>query len=197
MCVFLILAGCLIKRTSSEGFGQATKSLELLLLGPPTAVTVLYVKPAKLVVPPGVVTLTLPDAPVPTTALIVVAFAKVNEDAATPPKLTAVAPVKLVPVIVTDVPLVPLTGVKEVIVGVGGINVNPASEAVPAGAVTTTLPDAPLPTTALIVVVFTTVKDVAATPPKLTAVAPVKFVPVIITVDPIAALVGANELIVA
>ena len=87
-------------------------------------------------------------------------------------------------------------GVKEVIVGAGGINVNPVSEAVPAGAVTTTLPDAPLPTIALIVVAFTTVNDDAATPPKLTEVAPVKFVPVITTVDPVEPLVGANEVIV-
>ena len=38
---------------------------------------------------------------------------------ATPPKLTAVAPVKLVPVMVTDVPVAPLVGVKEEMVGAG------------------------------------------------------------------------------
>ena len=42
-----------------------------------------------------------------------------------PPKLTAVAPVKLVPVMVTVVPLPAFVGVKEDIVG-GGINVKPA-----------------------------------------------------------------------
>jgi hypothetical protein len=39
----------------------------------------------------------------------------------------------------------------------------------------------------------TTVNDAAAVPPKLTAVAPVKFVPAIVTVAPCAAVVGVNE----
>ena len=47
------------------------------------------------------VTLTLPVAPVPTTAVILVALTTVNEVAAVPPKLRAVAPVKSVPVMVT------------------------------------------------------------------------------------------------
>ena len=46
------------------------------------------------------------------------------------------------------------------------------------------------------VVAFTTVKVVAAVPPKLTAVAPVKFVPVIVTVVPVGAVVGVKEVIV-
>ena len=72
--------------------------------------------------PPGVVTFTLPDVPVPKTAVIVVAELTVNEEAATSPKFTAVVPVKLVPVIVIDVPALPLVGVNEVIVG-GGVDV--------------------------------------------------------------------------
>ncbi len=51
--------------------------------------------------PLDVVTLTLPVAPVPTTAVMLVALATVNEVAAVPPKLIADAPVKFVPVIVT------------------------------------------------------------------------------------------------
>ena len=47
------------------------------------------------------VTLTLPEAPVPTTAVIVVELTTENEIAATPPKLTAVALLKLYPEIVT------------------------------------------------------------------------------------------------
>jgi hypothetical protein len=39
-------------------------------------------------------------------------------DAAVPPKLTDVVPVKLLPVITTDVPLPPETGQKEVTVGI-------------------------------------------------------------------------------
>jgi hypothetical protein len=38
-----------------------------------------------------------------------------------------------------------------------------------------------------------TIKDVAGVPPKETAEAPVKFVPVIITDIPFPALVGAND----
>ena len=53
---------------------------------------------------PGLVTLTLPDVPAaPGMAVMVVAFTIVNEVAAVPPKLTAVTPVKLVPVMVTVV----------------------------------------------------------------------------------------------
>jgi hypothetical protein len=42
----------------------------------------------------------------------------------------------------------------------------------------------------------TTLKEVAAAPPKLTEVAPVKLVPVKVTVAPLAALVGLKEVIV-
>ena len=41
----------------------------------------------------------------------------VKDAAGTPPKLTAVVPVKLIPVIVTTVPATPTTGVKELIAG--------------------------------------------------------------------------------
>ena len=60
---------------------------------------------------------TLPLAPVPTMAVIPFEESMVNDFAATPPKLTAVAPVKLVPIIFMLVPLVPELGVKEVMVG--------------------------------------------------------------------------------
>ncbi len=54
----------------------------------------------------------------------------------------------------------------------------------------------PEATTALIVVLFVTEKDVAAVPPNFTAVAPVKFVPVMLTVQPLMPPVGVNELTV-
>ena len=156
--------------------------------------TGINVNPANDTIPPGVVTLTLPDAPVPTTAVMLVDELTVNEIAATPPKLTAVAPIKLVPVIVTDNPATPLVGVNDVIVG-AGINVNPADDAVPSGVVTLTLPDAPTPTTAVILVDELIVK-VVATPPKLTAVAPIKLVPVIVINVPVPPLAGVNDVIV-
>jgi hypothetical protein len=69
-------------------------------------------------VPLAVVTATLPvTAPAGTIAVICVAEFTVKLLAARPPKVTFVAPVKLVPVIVTVVPTVPLVGVKLLIPG--------------------------------------------------------------------------------
>jgi hypothetical protein len=180
---------------SMVGFGNILNSIELLFDGPFIPVTVLNVKPAIDAVPPGVVTLTLPDEPVPTTAVILVAELTVNDVAATPPKLTAVAPVKLVPVIVIEVPVPALVGLNEVIVG-DGINAKPATDAVPPGVVTLTLPDVPVPTTAVILVAELTVNDEAAIPPKFTTVAPLKLVPVIIIEVPVPPLTGVKEVIV-
>src|SRR5438552_2324842 len=68
--------------------------------------------------PPGVVTLSGPVvAPVGTISRIVVAEATVKGAAPVPLNVTAVAPVKFVPLIVTMVPTGPLVGVKLVIVG--------------------------------------------------------------------------------
>jgi hypothetical protein len=112
--------------------------------------------------------------------VILVALTTVNEVAAVPPKLTAVAPVKFVPVIVTVCPVPAEIGLKDVIVG-GGRYVKPARVPVPVAVVTDTEPEAPAATVAFMLVALTTVNVVAAVPPKLTAVAPVKFVPVILT----------------
>ena len=78
----------------------------------------------------------------------------------------------------------PDVGLNDVIVGAGvaDIKVNPVLLPIPFGVVTLTLPVAPVPTTAVIVVALTTVNEAAAVPPNLTAVAPVKLVPVIVTV---------------
>ena len=73
-----------------------------------------------LLVPPTVVTVTC-TVPVPAgaTAVICVAESTVNEVAAVPPNFTAVAPVKLLPVMVTGMPPAagPLFGEIEVTVG--------------------------------------------------------------------------------
>ena len=114
--------------------------------------------------------------------------------AAVPPMVKAVGVPRLVPVMVTNVPTGPLAGLKEVITG-AGIKVNPASTPVPPGVVTLTFPEVPAATTAVMLVAETTLKEVAAVPPKLTAVAPVKSVPVKVTVAPVAALVGVKEVI--
>lgn len=147
----------------------------------------------KVAVPPGVVTETLPAVPLPTTAVIDVALTTLKDVTGVPPKLTAVAPVKLVPVIVIVDPIV--AGVVTAVTV--GARLKPARVAVPPGVVTDTLPVVdPAGTTAVMLVGLTTVYDVAVIPPKLTAVAPVKLVPVIETVAPEAAVVGVNAVTV-
>ncbi len=71
------------------------------------------------------------------------------------------------------VPGVPPVGVKEDMVG-AGMNVNPANVPVPPEPVTDTLPLAPEASVAIILVADATLKLLAATPPKLTAVMPAK-----------------------
>ena len=91
-------------------------------------------------VPPGVVTLMVPVvAPAGTVACIEVAELTAKL-ALTPLKAIRVAPVKLVPLMVTLVPTGPLAGVKPVIDG-GLITVKlPALVAVPPGVVTLIVP---------------------------------------------------------
>ena len=75
-------------------------------------------------VPPGVVTSTLTDPAerAGVVQVMVVAFTTLKTVAAVPPKVTPVAPVKLVPVSVTMVPpaVLPVAGVRLVSVGSGG-----------------------------------------------------------------------------
>src|SRR5439155_20198203 len=154
--------------------------------------------PALVAVPPGVVTWIGPlVAPLGTVAVIWVLVFTVKLAAALLKKVTEVAPVKLVPLIVTWVPTGPLVGVKELIVGGEAVTVKlPALVAVPPGAVTLIDPEvAPLGTVAVIWVLVFTVK-LAAVPLKATAVAPVKLVPVMVTEVPTGPLVGVNEVIV-
>jgi hypothetical protein len=118
----------------------------------------------------------------------------VNEATAVPPKVTLVAPVKLLPVIVTVAPMPAAVGLKELITG-AGINVKPNKLAEPPGEITPTEPVEPLPTIAVIVVDETTVNEETAVPPKVTLVAPVKLLPVMVIAVPSPADVGLKELI--
>ncbi len=143
-------------------------------------------------VPAGVVTVTS-TVPVPAglSAVIVVSLTTVRFVAGVVPKSTAVAPVKLVPVIVTRVPpaVGPLVGLTPVTVGAtAAVYVKSSAEDVadvPPGVVTVTS-TVPVPAglSAVIVVPLTTVRFVAGVVPKSTAVAPVKLVPVIVTKVP-------------
>src|SRR5438552_11001239 len=97
---------------------------------------------------------------------------------------SAVAPVKLVPLMVTLVPTGPLVGEKLAIVGVLTTVNEPELVAVPPGAVTLSVPEvAPAGTVARMVVSEVTVK-VALVPLNATALAPVKLDPVIVTLVP-------------
>ena len=81
-------------------------------------------------IPPGVVTLTLPEVPEATTAVTWVELTTVNE-AVVPPKLTAEAFVNPVPLIVMVAPAEPLVDVKEVIVGTGLPTISKVLESAP------------------------------------------------------------------
>jgi hypothetical protein len=151
---------------------------------------------ADVAVPPGVVTEIFPVVvPLATVAVICVVLftAKV---AAFPLKATPVAPVKLVPVITTNVPTNPDAGAKPVIVGAATTMNAFAEVADAAGDVTVIGPlVVPEATVAVICVALFTVNVPAGVPLNETAVTPVKLVPVMTTDVPTGPLVGVKLLI--
>jgi hypothetical protein len=127
-------------------------------------------------------------APLGTVAITCVSEFTVKVVTFTPPKVTLVVPMRLTPVMVTTVPGEPLVGLKLVTCGATRNFLLLASA--PFDVVTVTKPVvAPLGTVVLICVPETTV-NVAAVPLKLTAVAPVRLVPRILTLDPTLPEVG-------
>jgi hypothetical protein len=153
-------------------------------------------------VPLGVVTAIGPDvAPAGTVAVTCVAEFTENV-AAVPLKVTAVAPVNPVPVIVTDVPAAPLVGENDVIVGAPpAVTVKLVTlVAVPSASVTAIGPVVePAAIVAVTCVSEFTVNDAAAVPLNVTAVtalASMNAVPVIVTEVPTGPLVGVNEVTV-
>ena len=115
--------------------------------------------------------------------------------AAVPLNLTAEAPVKPVPLMLTEEPTGPLVGVNELMLG-GWVTPKLVElVAVPLGVVTLMVPEvAPVGTEVVICVSEFTVNELAEVPLNFTAVAPVNFAPLIVTLDPTAPLVGVNEL---
>jgi hypothetical protein len=100
--------------------------------------------------------------------------------------------VKPVPVIVTGAKAADVAGEKEVMVGGGTVNLA-LLVAVPPGVVTAIFPlFAPGPTTATTWVSDTGVTLAALAPLKVTPVAPVRFVPVIVTLVPTPPAVGVK-----
>lgn len=126
-----------------------------------------------------------------TFTVIVESLTTVKPGAVVPPNSTNEAPVKLVPVIVTEVVAVPVAGLRPVTAGTGGRKVNlsagPIAE-VPTQVVTVTstgVHDAvPAGETAVIDMGEFTIKLVALVAPNFTAVALVKSVPLIVTEVP-------------
>jgi hypothetical protein len=140
-----------------------------------------------LLVPLGVVTSTLavPALPAGIVAVILVLLPTATFVAAAPAIVTPVAPPKSVPVMVTDCPPAcgPDDGLMDVTVGAARYEYSAFWLLVPPGVVTSTLavPALPAGVVAVMVVAFTTFTAVAAVPPIVTAVAPVKLVPVRVT----------------
>ena len=171
----------------------------LPVVGPPSGLTLAMVGAGTTYVnalgndpvPAAVVTATLcaPAVPAGVTAVIEVALATTTLVAGTPPTVTPLAPVKLVPVMVKAVPpaVVPKVGAMLVMVGAGTTYVNALNKvAVPPAVVTATFcaPAVPAGVAAVNEVPepFTTTL-VAVEPPTVTA-APVKLVPMRVMVVP-------------
>jgi len=141
-------------------------------------------------VPAGVVTLIGPvDAPAGTVA-INEPYRTLLKDALTPLNLTALAPLKAEPLIVTLLPTGPALGAKLSIVG---LTLKPVPlSPVPPGVVTLSLPVvAPLGTEVAIVASFVTLK-LAPVPLNLTAVAPLNPEPLTVTLLPTGPEVGVK-----
>ena len=160
--------------------------LTLAIVGAATYVNVIACD----VDPPAVVTTIVfaPADPAGVNAVIEVASTTLTLVAATPPTVTLIAPVKLVPVMVIAVPAVngPDDGLTLAIVGASTYVNAPVLVTVPPTVVTTTsaAPAAPAGVTAVMEVALTTTTPVAATPPTVTLLAPVKLVPVMVIAVP-------------
>lgn len=110
--------------------------------------------------------------------------------------ITLVAPVKFDPLIVTTVPAVPCDGVKPLIVGAATTVKLVVLIAIPWGVVTAMGPVvAPMGTVAMIFAPLI-LNPPALTPLKVTSVAPLRFVPLIVTEVPLTPLVGEKLVIV-
>jgi hypothetical protein len=143
----------------------------------------------------GVFTLIQPlSAPPGTVAVICVSDTTVKL-AGTRKKVTVVAPLRFVPVIVTAVPIVPPAGVNELMCGV---TVKLAADAAEPKELVSVIGPlvAPLGTLALNCVSEMAHIVVAGVPLKLTPVVPVKFAPFSVTVQPADPLPGEKLLIV-
>ena len=116
-----------------------------------------------------------------------------------PPRVTEVAPVKPLPLIVTTVPARPLDGVKPLIVGAAGAAVTVNEDelvAVPPGAVTAIGPDVAPDGTVAVICESELTANAVGVPLNVTLVAPVKPLPLSVTEVPTGPVDGLKLLIV-
>lgn len=150
-------------------------------------------------VPLGVITEieTAPGLSFGTVAVICVPAASTVKLALLPSNITAVAPARLAPLIVTEEPLGPLIGAKPVIAGGGTTLKIPALVVVPPGVVIAMGPlAAPAGTTAVILLPLLLIVNVALVPANVTLVVPLRFWPLIVTDAPTPPLCGEKLVIV-
>lgn len=160
---------------------------------PVTAGTGITVKPLVVVAFPPVVATVMVPVMAPAGTVVVIVRGVAANAAAIPLNVTASVPARPVPLIVTDVPTIPLVGAKLVIVGVTVkfvvLATTPPAVVIVIGPVT-----AAAGTTATICVDVSLV-IVPATPPNLTDTAPARLVPVIVTLVPVGPLSGEKPLL--
>ncbi|GAA4362037.1 hypothetical protein GCM10023185_29600 [Hymenobacter saemangeumensis] len=115
---------------------------------------------------------------------------------ATPPKVTLVAPPRLLPVMVTLVPAGPAVGVKLLTTGTVLITKLPALLAVPWGVVRLMGPVLAPAGTVAVRLVLVTLENTAARPLNCTLLVPVRLVPVMVTLVPATPEAGVKLLMV-
>lgn len=156
-------------------------------------------RPELAAVPPLVVTVMRPLRAPLGTAVLMLVLLRTKRLARRPPKLSEVAPVKFLPLIITTSPTLPECGEKPVITGLGVAGTTtkrPGPVALPAPVVSLICPvRAPFGTIAWTRVLLWTEK-LARRPPKVTEVTPERFLPVIVTVAPMRPLRGEKPVIV-
>ena len=183
--------------TTEEPTAPLVGAIEVML----GADVTVKVGPAGLETPPAAVTVTAPFPPVGTTAVMLLVVQLVIDVAAIPLNFTALpvpCALKFAPAMTTEEPTAPVVGAIEVMLGADvTVNVGPAGLETPPAAVTVTAPvTAPDGTTAVMLLVVQLVIDVVGVLPNFTAL-PVpwvlKFVPAMVTDEPIAPVFGVNE----
>src|SRR2546427_10803030 len=143
-------------------------------------------------VPPAVVTLTGPVVAPAGTAVWTAVSDDTVKPALTPLNATAVVPMRFVPLMVTAVPTGPLAGERLAMVGgLSTVNVF-ALVAVPPGVVTLSGPVAAPAGTAVWIALSEETVKLALTPLNATAVAPLKLLPLMVTLAPTGPLVGVK-----